>query len=1225
MATSKHGTERSLSADDLMSMPSTKMLRETWARTLKAQALEPASVLARGDGKRLHPCYDANLGLNALARAVLLRNVLKTEIRRDHREPSPDAPWQIAIANRTHAFDLFSEKALGTDPSGWLHVDGDNTATLYGLNWRNKLCDGFNGPARVGGLNNWFGSRYRKHLPGGEMTAHLLFETRFSGANAIDNYIKFLLHGIYVPSANHTLSSFAPFNEADLERDPDRGAKLNRLLETVSKEDNGGQPIVTVSCEDNPTAGSRLATTLVCALGERMRSACYVPLVGHGQKGRLNDHGYRSVVEAIYRFVCGESSLVCSDTEHDEAELALMVRHIRRHIVTVPTVFVLDGFSPGVSAFPALISFIRDEPIDRVLRLLQHPDAGDWLGNAGGNLSAFRETYFVIVGTPARQWMEMHRQETVDLQFTARDENEVLGRANMARLREAVRSIRRQQRGGGWAGSESRLNAMSFLLRSGDLPVADDPREIEQLLFDRYWNDRKLKSWQKLFLRALAMSETGLRRSTSLQLFEAYSRLAREPGATNEDCEIPTTVGAEEFRKFIDDACNKTVSAPMLYEYGDGLEADSYDIFDFPSQAISRMTDCHPWITARSQKKDRWLQTVDFHDSSFKRLVLGTVTPNEAIIIRRILAELCLQNYRVRLRHTRTARRIDRRASRNLAEALLHGMMSIEPPRRAQTRAKGGKGSKSASPLPALPKFTQGEIPADPEAAFSFLYSAVFTEMLCDGDPTNISRTHGNGELQLELLMLMGGTTPVGAADRAITHPETSIRTPLWWTDARPEALRHLLAVASSAKRASRVEVLSPALAKIRQLHAKQPLTGLQLLAFRKLRLDLTLLTFDGRTEHKKSWAEALHAIVGCVHGPAAKQRSRRDASALLKALGKLKTDVRGLVVGQQLASRVSTQAIDQMVNLACENILEILPLRKLPKEALTVLTRAAWLESASGDRLDRQGDSLAAFQHNITSMAYFWLGKALAVRLRTDSAAANPRVGFSATEGYVRTVIKLTEYLETQDGTENNQFRDRLYKSARSMLDTYAREQGVNKADHIAAVVLECTYVRAILPPTKVLALTVRADSPTGDERLTSLSRCLQWLRQAEQEMLSFSGQPAIRVMLCRERIFCLIDMLRRLAEHFEIKKVRVKRLIDESDGAPFKPLVDILINDLRQYRHFIGFMKSYSPAARYVIDEWTQDRDHLLSLVKSSVENWRAHTGGPYNQALDMLSTLE
>lgn len=1219
MTKGKRGAERASTAADLVSLPSTKILRQTW-KLVAEKAVPP-------DGpKVLHPCFDSHVGLNPLARAVILRNVLKTEIRRDYKEPLPDASWQIGIVNQTHAFELFSERALGTDPTGWLNMSGENTATLYDLNWRNKLCDGFVGALRVAGLNEWFSSRYQRNLTGGRMTARLLFETRFFGANAIDNYIRFLLHGIYVPSANHTLSSHLPYSDVELSRDGLRAGKLEELLERVCGVDNEGQPIITVSCENNPTAGSRFATTLVSKLGERMRSACYIPLAKPGSKGQLNDHGYRSVVEAIHRFITGEISLDCSAKEHGEAELARMVRQVRHHLTTVPTVFVFDGFSPGASAFPALVSFIRDEPIDRLLRLIQHPETGDWLGHATENLQAFRQTYFVIVGAPTRRWMEMHRQRTIDLEFTLRDQSDILNKPHMANLRNALNSapkrirstspsprteetLRGEEQPAPWAQSERRLNALSFLSRLSKLSDQTDPEELEKVCFHQYWIG--LRSWQRLFLRALAISESGLRWSTSMQVFETYARLGRRPDSTNEEELGSDSVGAEQFKKFIDVSTAATTSAPMLFEYSDGLEADSYDIFDFPSQAISRLNDGHPWIMARRQKRGRWLQTVDFCDVSFKRLVRAATTPREEFIIRRILAELCLQNYRVRLRHSRTARRVDRRAARNLAEALLHGMMSIELP------------SDGVNADPALPKFAQGEIPTSPEAAFSFLYEAIFTDLFCDGDPTNIARVHGNGELQLEMLMLMSGRTPVGAPQPALLDPEQSIHVPPWWNDSS-KALQHLLAIARSAKRAGRAEVLRVALDRIDDYRNQRPLLGPNVLSYTKLFVDHEILSHEGSWTTSSAGIDLrkqlLRAVVGCVSGAPtdAAIRIHRELSGLKRQVVKLARQYQEIII--------APEDIEASVNRACAGINRILPPEKLPKETLTALTRLAWAESVAGDHLQRHGQCTRAFEQYLLAVSIHWLRKALAVQLRKFDPDVVPRVGFSATEGYMHTVLKLKEYL-ARSTPKHAHLRDRMLKSARNTLDTFTREQGVRKADHIAALVLECAYVRATLPPTKQLAKLRRTNSklPTGDERLTSLSRCLQWLRTAELEMLSFSGQPAMRVMLCRERIVCVIDMLSRVAERLEDENRQpIERMLDSDDGAPYVALVDILTNDLRQYRHFIGFMGTYSSSARFMADEWKQDRRDLLDTVRKKLDDWKAGLPGTYNEMLNKLRDL-
>ena len=1229
------GSERASTWQDLVVLKSTETLRRTWENLV----LNPQQAgRQQASGQKLHPCFDPQIGLNVLARAALIRNVMKTEIRRDYRNQDtdlPDSAWQIGLGNQTHAYELFSERALGEKPDGWLHVNAPNTANLYHLNWRNKLCDGFlSGPYTVGGLNEWFDSRYASHLPGGRMTAHLLFETRFIGGAAIENYIRFLLHGQYVPSANSTLSCHEPYDAAELDRDHERRDKLESLLAALEALDNEGRPIITVSCKGNPAAGSRFATTLVARLRDRMRSACYIPLTksglqdrpndpelqgksnSHEPQGKLNDHGFRSVVEALHRFITGESSLECSPQEQGEAALAEMVRQVRSHLVKVPTVFVFDGFAPGVSAYPALISFIRDEPIERILRLLQHPETEDWTGETGQDIAVFRQTWFVVVGTPPENWMEMHRRSTLEIGFSDRDQIDLLNRSNMLALKEALGAAGSCSSSSARAESEWQLNALSFLARKVGVDLSVGYAQALEQSFKIYWQG--LRPWQRLYLRALSLSESGLRWSTAGQIFEAYVRLSREVGASNAEYLAANSVGAEEFKKFIDEECRCETAAPLLFEYCDGPDADSYDIFDFPSQAISRVTDAHPWIMARHQKKGRWMQTVDFVDVAFKQLVKRVTTPGEAVVIRRILSELCLQAFRVRLRHARSARRIDRRAARNLAESLLHGVMSIEHP------ASGRKEKR------ALPQYTLGEIPADPEAAFSFLYGAVFTDLFCAGDPTNIARLHGNGELQLEMLLLMSGAMAVGGPERALAHPEKSVCSPPWWSSARSqrERFRHLLAIAGCAKRAGRAEVMDVALRRIEALHADPPLPNLDLLAFHKLAIDHALMVHDDSRQQRRAGVvlrrKVLRAVVACVQPRADASQLDRIARSLQHALLHLKRDVRRHV-GEHLDIKLSSRDMADRVALAGESILKVLPARKLPQETLTVLTRMARAEAAAGDRDQRQGRMLHALTRHVSAIAIYWLFKALAVRLRKDSPGAMPRVGFSATAGYVRSVAKVTDLLTALDRGNHTQFRNRLLKTARGMLDTYTREQGMEKADHIAAQVLECTYVRTAAPSTIQLARIVRPELPTGDERLTSLSRCLQWLSAAEREMLSFSGQPGLRVMLCRERILCIVDMLNRVAEHvMDENRRRLPRKLNEGDGAAFRTLVDTLINDLRQYANFIAFMESYSPAGRFVIEEWTHGIHQLLMAVRASLAHWKARDAGQYNDALDLLQEV-
>lgn len=1225
MGRARHLTNlRASSAADLQSLPSMNILRATW-KALTAKDSHATSG-------RLHPGADPQVGLGLLARATVLRAVMKTEIRRDYRNDSSlpsDAAWQIGLANQTHATELFSKDALGEEPRGWLHIGAPNTSSLYDLNWRNKVCHGFNaGQFYVAGLNDWFGNRYRKNLPGALMTDHLLFETRFFGESAIDRYVGFLLHGIYVPGANLTLSQFSQFSDEELRADSTRQDVVDKVLLRLKGPDNSGRPIVTISCKGSPTAASRLATTLVARLGDDMRSACYIPLRKYSSMQQLNDHGFRSIVEAIHRFITGEATLEVSAKEWREPQLAAKLRQVRTHLVKVPTVFVFDGFNPGSSPFPALVSFIRDEPLERILRRLQHPDPGEWTSGLGYNIAIYRQSYFVVIGEPSTSWLSMHRNLTAEFKFTDLDQRNVLKATPLALLKEVIVRTRADQRLA-TAANEWTFNALSFLERKGAVasPHFAEAMSFGQLLsdaFTSYWN--KLKPWQRTYLRALALSESGLRWSTGAQVFESYSRLGKETGASNAE-PSGEPVSDESFRKFVEDACEGHLSSPWLFEYSDGLESDSYDVFDYPSEAISRMSDTHSWIVARNMRKSKKQYTVDFRDVEVKCLILQATTPNEALVIRRILAELCLQTFRILVRHSRPVRRMSRRTARSLAEGLFHGFHSLDTnPAVARSRT-------------ALPLYTLGEIPAQPGAAFSFLYSVVYKDLLCNGDITNIGRQHGNGDLEMEMLLMIGAAEGPTAERRALDDPDRSVHVPVWfWSGrgrldatARANSLEYLFAICRCAKRASRASVFRVALDNVLAMHAEEALEPAHLLTLRKLENDLRMISYDGSWRERKAgfrlWDGLLDAVVRCCFPGASETENLERVNELREHLVKMKREVRAFVKnnsGQTIS--FAPAGIEAIVEKACGNVLKVAPAKKMPRAALTILSRIAAIEAAAAVNCQRNGQPAGAIMGHLVAIAFYWLSKAIVLRQRKDNPlAAAPRVGFSATEGYVMSVSALKDLFSSHPGGNHAQLMNRLCKTARGMLDTFAREQGVGKADHIAVQLLECTFARIVTPSSIHFVKFQVPDSPTGDERLRPLMRCFQWLQAAELEMLSFSGQPALRVMLCRERLHCVNEVLNRAAEHLvDDKKTPIARRLDQGDGEGLRPFAEWMINDLRQLANFINFMSDYSPDARFLKHEWTQTLLEFLSSAHPRLMLWKARDDSAYNQALSMLAQV-
>ena len=333
------------------------------------------------------------------------------------------------------------------------------------------------------------------------------------------------------------------------------------------------------------------------------------------------------------------------------------------------------------------------------------------------------------------------------------------------------------------------------------------------------------------------------------------------------------------------------------------------------------MSDIHPWIVARNRRKLRKQDTVDFRDAEVKTLVVQATTPGEARLIRRILAEICLQTYRIRIRHSRPVRRMGRRAARSLAEGLFHGFLSLNPEPNA---------GKAAPPM-----YTLSEIPGVPSAAFSFLYSVVFRDLFCGGDITNIGRQHGNGDLELEMLIMVGAGAQSGSDGRALDNPQRSVQVPVWFSvargrfdeTARSPSLDYLFAICRCAKRACRVGLFRAALDTVRTMHEERPLSPSDQLTLCKLESDLALLSYQGTWRERKVgmrlWRDVIDAVVQCCFPTASDDDNRPRATELRSQLLGMKRTVRELVRAQ-LPLQISTSDLDAAVDQTCVNVLKV-------------------------------------------------------------------------------------------------------------------------------------------------------------------------------------------------------------------------------------------------------------------------------------------------------------
>ena len=141
------------------------------------------------------------------------------------------------------------------------------------------------------------------------------------------------------------------------------------------------------------------------------------------------------------------------------------------------------------------------------------------------------------------------------------------------------------------------------------------------------------------------------------------------------------------------------------------------------------------------------------------------------------------------------------------------------------------------------------------------------------------------------------------------------------------------------------------------------------------------------------------------------------------------------------------------------------------------------------------------------------------------------PRGSALAPDGYVRSVAALKDLFFTCAVGNHAQLMDRLCRTARGMLNTFTREQGVEKADHIAVQILDAR-TRGSCAPVAHLAKFLSSEGPAGDERLRgALALSSRGCGRPNWRCCPSAASRPCRVMLCREHLQCVSEALDRAA----------------------------------------------------------------------------------------------
>lgn len=1181
--------------------------------------------------------YDRTLGLGVLARFWLLRDIFRIMMVRDGFMPEDVEAANMLMATRNFYEKVASTKCLSLkeitaeDEDHPFTQDVAAAQALRDPLWQKILCDGLrpdrspDAPLEIGDrtLNSWFQSRYQQSIPSGRMTPELLFQTRFSGKDAPARFVRMVLTGHYSPGTNRsllpTMALKLPSSHADV---------LQSVIDHIASQDNKGRPIISIRSPGSPTLATSFASNLIARLAGQEGvdcSVCYVPIDRHARGFRLNDSGFDSIVDALYGYVNGHADL---GTARQDPGMDVLdkVAAIREHLALLNNfVIIFDGYHASPGPFPSLIDCIRNEPLARLLRLLQHPSMGDSFPPRSPR--EFRKGFFVVLGESSPRWLPMHQGESLELVSDADGTACILerfpGLAQSCKLQlDKLSDVETSEI------REWQLHLLHFLLST------QEQKTVEALQTDALLNDRLraalrqycngLPDWQQLILWALSLSESGLRLSTIHQILECYGRLAGKLKLSAS----PGRVTSTELLGFLD----KVASGPsaLLVRYQDGQSGDEVDAFDHPSQAITQLRDFdNDWKLDKTLMGLGKGNTIDFHGLHAKNHVKELIRPIERYALRRIMSELRLQSYRIFKANTSFSRRDEAHARRILVEAVFHGILSL--PIEEHLTPEGLKCDHLIR-----------EIPADAVQAFACLYFKIYRDTLCQGNLNHISTRLADGNLEMDLLLFFSHPREPDTAPTAVEMAQQSVCTPPWLaraagqasTSSHLAAYAHLDAICRVASRCAQLPVLAAAISALEKLikvsteassRAKPGRTVLthQQLVCAKWEIDLLMRREEGprseREAAKLLMSKTIDLIVQCTDVKNAGDVTHR-VQEIRATIRQLRQGVKQYIAGcWQLPRelRPNEARLDELVDQAYERIIDQAPAHKLPPEAVSILTRLAILTARVADSQRRGGKTRGALQTYFAALCIFWLAKKVATtRMEANPRAEPSKVSAQTAEELLRVTVLLQGLLLADNLGLDRGMESRLERSMRRTIDTFNREHIDSLANHIATPIFESTHARYTADNAKLMQVSI--DGVPGDMRLAVVQRCLRGLKHAEEDMLPVTGRPSLRILFCEERIRCLLDALDRLCGPGGARHARTA----PAQWAPWATsFLDWIGNDLLQVDAFTQFM---AKAARDKV-VWRSTLKELAIEVVQRFESWRRFSMDPtWSLALDSLKKV-
>lgn len=294
-------------------------------------------------------------------------------------------------------------------------------------------------------------------------------------------------------------------------------------------------------------------------------------------------------------------------------------------------------------------------------------------------------------------------------------------------------------------------------------------------------------------------------------------------------------------------------------------------------------------------------------------------------------------------------------------------------------------------------------------------------------------------------------------------------------------SLQHLFSLARCARRASRVELLRRVVLRLRWIddHERGRLDPMQRLEICKYEIELSMRSYRGepgdRFAAMQTWHRSREALQAILFPNDEEPARRTKAAQIAETVRRLRCGTLEKVKdAHEAGHEIDPAVIDSLVLEAFERLAEVVPLEVIGHEVLTLLTRLTILQSNVARRRRARAisavepkDALALHQAAIAShlqaVALYWLIRRLASRrTRENPLLIRSRLGADNAQEYITCVVNLRSLLDPLHGRAHALIA-RLDASMRQTLDTFTREQGVDKGHHILIQILEATVARNI------------------------------------------------------------------------------------------------------------------------------------------------------------------